>query len=316
VRHISLGQLLSLGKILLNDVKAHEIQIYATNPQVENFLVQQGYATRLNTTPGVDSLMIDQANTSVSKATSYINVSLRDNVTLDGKGGATHKLTVTFVNNIHNQNAYGFTTYRDYVRIYVPPQAKLQYANGFDTGRPVCWVAPPWNPKEQQPAKFSALPPCNTIGGFFQDRSLVCPPGFWGPGPRSFDAFGGDAKTDMPVDDTGYPTNYTSDVVGRAMFGGYVTVPNYCTATLTLTYYVPNVALPSSAVGQSGPAYTYIVERQAGTYLNVNVNVQPSNSVADEVNAPVHFKGTLSADLPFTIPRVGAQQGRGVGAGG
>jgi hypothetical protein len=305
VRHMSLGQLLSLGKLLLNDVKAHEIQVYVTNPQVESFLVQQGYATALNTTPGEDSLMMDQANTSVSKATSFIDVSLHDTVTLDSKGGATHKVTVTFVNNIHNQNAYGFTTYRDYVRIYVPPQAKLEDANGFDTGRPVCWVAPPWNPQEKQPPQFKALPPCSSIGGFFQDRSLVCPAGFWGPGPRSNDAFGGDGKTDMPVDDTGYPTNYASDVAGRAMFGGYVTVPNYCTATLTLTYFVPNMALPSSAVGATAPAYTYLVERQAGTYINANVNIQPASSVAGETNTPVHYKGTLSADVPVVVPRSG-----------
>ncbi|HEY7835001.1 MAG TPA: DUF4012 domain-containing protein, partial [Ktedonobacterales bacterium] len=181
VRHMSLNQLEQLGKILLNDVKDKEIQVYLTNPQYEGLLAGYGYASHLTTAPGQDSLMIDQANVSVSKATPYINVTMTDNVTLDAQGGATHHLLVTFVNQVGSHFVDGFTTYRDYVRIYVPQQAKLQTANGFDTGEPVCWIAPPWNAKEQKPARFAALSMCKTDVSFFPDGSLACPTGYWGP---------------------------------------------------------------------------------------------------------------------------------------
>lgn len=309
VRHMSLGQLQQLAKILLDDVKNKEIQIYLSNPQYEALLANYSYASHLTTTPGQDSLMIDQANVSVSKATPYINVTMTDNVTLDAKGGATHHLLVTFVNQVGSHFVDGFTTYRDYVRIYVPQQAKLQAANGFDTGKPVCWVAPPSNPKEQEPARFAGLPLCDTGPSFFADGSLSCPPGYWGPGPRSYDAFGGDGHTDMPVEDTGGPPNTTSDVAGRAMFGGYVVVPNLCTARLTLTWYVPNVALPSSAVARNAPGYTYIIERQLSTDIPTTITVQPNASITSMQNRPIHFQGVLNTDTILTIARVGTRIG-------
>jgi hypothetical protein len=310
VRSLSLGQLESIGKLLLQDMQSKEIQIYVTNPQIEAELNTYNYASHLDTQPGQDALMVDQANVSVSKNTPYIAMTMNDNITLDAHGGATHQFTMTFVNNVGNHYVDGFTTFRDYVRIYVPAQAQLRDANGFDTGNPVCWVAPPWHAGEGEPARFAALPACNTGSGFFPDGSLSCPPGAWGPGPRSFDSFGGDGHTDMPVEDTGSPPNLTSDVAGRAMFGGFVVVPNSCTSRLTLTWYVPNVALPSRAVPNGAPAYTLDLERQLSTYINVTIKVTPAASVTDMVNLPVNYHATLTGNQVFIIPRVSARLGR------
>jgi Protein of unknown function (DUF4012) len=300
VRQMSLSQLLSLAQIMLQDMKAHEIQVYVTNPQIEDLLLDHGYGSALDTTPGQDTLMIDQANVSVSKASAFVGVSVTDNVTLDGKGGATHNVAIT-IDNQPTGPYYGYTTYRDYVRVYVPSNAQLTYANGFDTGKPVCWVAPPWNPKEQVPQRFKSLPPCPKTH-FFPDGSLKCPAGDWGPGPRSSDAFGADGKTDYPVDDTGYPTSTTSDVNGRAMFGGYVTVPEHCTGVVTLKYYVPGVALPAPAAAKQAAAYTYVLEREAGTNIPFNVTVHPAQSVAGESTGTVTYKGTLDANQVVTVP--------------
>ena len=309
VRHMSLSQLRQLATILLDDVKDKEIQVYLSNPQYEGLLANYGYASHLTTAPGQDSLMIDQANVSVSKATPYINVTMSDNVVLDAKGGATHHLLITFVNQVDSHFVDGFTTYRDYVRIYVPQQATLLAANGFDTGQPVCWIAPPTHPDEQKPARFAALATCDTGSGFFPDGSLACPQGYWGPGPRSYDAFGGDGHTDMPVENTGWPPNVTSDVAGRAMFGGFVVVPNMCTARLTLTWHVPNVALPSAEVPKNVPGYTLVVERQLSTDIPITINVKPDASVTSMLNRPIQFKGTLDSDKLFTIPRVDTRFG-------
>ncbi|HEV7127558.1 MAG TPA: hypothetical protein VGN32_08955, partial [Ktedonobacterales bacterium] len=113
-----------------------------------------------------------------------------------------------------------------------------------------------------------------------------------------------------PVEDTGWPPNLTSDVAGRTMFGGFVVVPNSCTSRLTLTWYVPNVALPSRAVPNGTPAYTFDLERQLSTYISATIKVTPAASVADMVNEPVNFHGTLTGNQVFIIPRVSARLGR------
>lgn len=301
VRHMSVSQLMSLAQIMLTDMRAHEIQVYFTDPEVENLLLAHSYGSHLTTTTGQDSLMIDQANVSVSKASPYIQTTVQDNVALDTKGGAAHRLTIT-LKNIPKGPYYGFTTYRDYVRVYVPQGAHLQFANGFDTGVPVCWAPPPWHPNETVPDRFKSLSTCPG-SGLFPDGSLQCPAGGYGPGPRSYDTFGGDSKTDFPVDDTGDPTNTTSDLAGRAMYGGFVTIPVNCTSVITLNYYVPNVAAPSSAVPASAAAYSYVIERQAGTNITYNIHIQPSKSVAAETQSPVSFKSVLTTDATILVPR-------------
>ncbi|GAC1450206.1 MAG: hypothetical protein PVSMB4_08940 [Ktedonobacterales bacterium] len=307
VRSMSMSQLMSLAKVLLNDMTDHEIQVYVTNPQIEDLLIKYGYATHLTTLPGQDSLMIDQANVSVAKSAPFIKVAVHDDITLDAKGGATHQLTMTFANTVESHFVDGYTTYRDYVRIYVPEQARLLDGNGFDTGTPLCWAPPLWSPTAKQPDRFKGLPVCSPDP--YPDRTLVCPSGGYGPGPRSYDAFGGDSHTDMPLDYLGMPPNTTSDVAGRAMFGGYVVIPNYCSATLTLSWYVPNVALPARAVPADAPAYQLAVEHQVSTHIPFTIQVQPAKSVIGEVNTPAHFQQALDADALITIPRTASTTG-------
>ncbi len=62
---------------------------------------------------------------------------------------------------IQQAPTYGYTTYRDYVRIYVPPQARLQRADGFDSGQPYCWTPPSNAPTMTNP--FPTVPLCPPI---------------------------------------------------------------------------------------------------------------------------------------------------------
>jgi hypothetical protein len=304
VRQLPLSTLLSVVKGVLDDVRAHEIGIYLSDPAREQFLVNFGLAPQLNTSPTVDSLMLDQANVSIAKSSPNVDVHIDDNVTLNTSGGALHHATITFANTLNKVNPYSYiTTYRDYVRVYVPERAQLQYANGFDTGTPVCWVAPASDPTAGQPGRFSGLPPCPTTG-FFDDKSLACPAGHWGPGPEGSNIFGNDGTTYWPVEDTGYPPNTASDVPGRTMYGGYVVVPRQCTAMITLTYYVPGVALPTASIDAHAPAYTYIVERQAGAPVSLTVHVQPAGSVPLESPTAVQVNTPLTMDTTIVVPRL------------
>jgi hypothetical protein len=296
VKHLSPSLMLPLAKQLLSDLQAKDIQVYVNNSQVENLLTQLRATGGIDTTPGVDGYFLAQANTSVSKLTPYVQMTQTDNITLDDNGGATHHLVMTFYNDPTGP-IYGFSTYRDYVRIYVPPQAQLKSANGFDTGAPLCWAPGPGG--GAKPARFAAVPDCG--GNPFPSGALVCPRGQYGPGPMAYTVFGGDGKSDWVLDRVGGPTATATDVPNRAMWGGYVVVPRFCTATLTLNYYVPAVAAPSSAVPGAAAPYTMMIQRQGGTNYTVKVTIHPSPKMAASNLQTTSYSTTIADNTAFTL---------------
>jgi hypothetical protein len=67
------------------------------------------------------------------------------------------------------------------------------------------------------------------------------------------------------LDTVGPPTNTTSDLPNRAMYGGYVIIPQFCTATISLRYYVPNIVHPEALTktGANAAAITSASNRVA-----------------------------------------------------
>ncbi|MDE3230676.1 MAG: DUF4012 domain-containing protein, partial [Chloroflexota bacterium] len=245
VKSLPMSEMGPLAKQMLLDMRSKDLQVYVTNPAAEKWLGQLHADGTVNTTPGTDGFLLAQSNTSVSKATSFVKMTQRDDVSLDAKGGATHHLTLTFSANYTYNQVYGYLTYRDYLRIYVPPQAKLLSANGFDTGKPLCW-SPYYGYGSKEPAIFKGVPLCS--GNPYTQGELVCPSGSFAPGPQApnnptkENPVSSDGYTAWASDQLGLPPNTTSDLPNRAMYGGYVVVPDYCTATVTLSWYVPSVA--------------------------------------------------------------------------
>src|SRR6266496_3399114 len=84
-----------------------------------------------------DGLYVVQANISASKASQYVRTIMHDTVTLNADGGATHLMQLRLVYNQLGP-VYGYDTYHDYVRVYVPPTSKYLWGDGFDTGIPLC----------------------------------------------------------------------------------------------------------------------------------------------------------------------------------
>jgi len=245
VKSLPMSEMLPLAQRMLLDMRSKDLEVYVTNPKAEQLLTQLHADGSVNTTPGVDGYLLVQSNTSVSKATSFVKVTQQDNVTLDAQGGATHHLTLTFSANYTYNQVYGYLTYRDYLRIYVPQQAKLLGGDGWDSGQPMCWTPyPGYGTKE--PAIFKGIPLCDANP--YPQGELVCPSGGYGPGPQApnnptqANPIPSDGYTPWALDQLGAPPNTTSDLPGRAMYAGYVVVPDYCTATVTLSWYVPNVA--------------------------------------------------------------------------
>ncbi|HEX6818571.1 MAG TPA: DUF4012 domain-containing protein, partial [Ktedonobacterales bacterium] len=233
LKHLSTSEMLPLAKQALDDMKSKDLQIYLNNSQIENQLLSMHAAGAIDTQPNVDGYLMVQANVSYNKGTPCVQIAQHDDVTLDDKGGATHRWTATFYNNPYC-NPYSFyTTYRDYVRIYTPPQARLVRGTGFDTGLPLCWEPPPGNPGAGRAGQFASVPYCPYDP--YPDGELRCPAGYYGPG--SIAALGDNWGLDV----LGPPAQTLSDVAGRQMWGSWVVIPLTCTAKVTLRWYVPNM---------------------------------------------------------------------------
>jgi hypothetical protein len=282
VFQLPLSGLEAVAKQAFTDIQAHDISVYVTNPALENLLVSHQAAGAINTTPGQDSFFVVHTNWSAGKINVHVKVNQIDNVTLDDQGGATHHLTIT-VNDYYIQNTYGdFVTYWDYIRVYVPPASKLLQADGFNSASNVLCVMPHC-PADPYPA-----------------GQLVCPDGNYNPGPRTNTLLGQDR--DPPLYADGGPITSTSDVPGRAMWGGNVMVPMGCTATVTLSWYVPGVAAASAAaVSATNAPYSLLVQREGGTFYGLQVTLHPAPKVKAEGTKTVTYKVNSNTDYTFSF---------------
>jgi hypothetical protein len=274
VRHAPPDEILAIAHEALYDLKTKDIEIYVTDPRVEQLLIQYGYGAQMDRSTSHDGLYIVQANLNATKASQYVRTLIHDVVTLDASGGATHYLQLRLAYT-DTGPVYGYDTYRDYVRIYVPPNSKFLSGDGFDSGTPLCG---------------GPLPACDATVVYPHDE-LMCPPGQYQPGaasPTLSDENPGDWH---PLDSVGPPTNTVSDVPGRAMFGGWVVVPKNCTITVTLSWYVPPL---------NKGHYALLVQRQAGTYPELDVTILPPDPCSQLNLAGTHVDTLLSNDLLIT----------------
>jgi hypothetical protein len=267
VKRLPLSQLMLVVKQVWKDLGTKDLQLYVTNQQAEDLLVKRRAAGQMDTTAKVDGYAFVQANVSAAKSTPYVSVTQRDDITLDAKGGALHQLTITLRNDPRGP-IYGYPTYRDYVRIYVPPQARYVSGGGFDLLKPMCYATPPppedampvasFTPRSSPPeaAKppkpthtpkptptpppYPGLPQCPATPYATGERA--CPAQAYSPpNGAAFTVLAGGKATVPVLDALGAPPNRTSDLPGRAMWGGYVIIPVACAATIHLSWYVPGV---------------------------------------------------------------------------
>jgi len=280
VRHAPPDEILTIASQVLQDLKTKDLQIYVTNPQVEQLLMKLGDAAQVDRSPAHDGLYVVQANLSASKASQYVRTILHDTVTLNANGGATHVLQMRLVYDQLGP-VYGYDTYHDYVRVYVPPTSKYLWGDGFDTGIPLCGAY---------------LGRCRQRD-VYPKEELLCPAGLFESGAQAPSIADEDGASWHPLDTLGPPTNFTSDEPGRNMFGGWVIVPKNCTMTVTLSWYVP----PS---GQNTP-YALLVQRQAGTFPELDLTILPTPGNCGMLDTPgLHFDGVLGEDTSFALKKI------------
>lgn len=104
----------------------------------------------------------------------------------------------------------------------------------------------------------------------------------------------GKGFTNWAVDTLGAPTGLTSDLPGRAMWGGLTVTPKNCISTITLTWYVPNAV--KHGVGQ--PLYAVLVQKQGGYVPVVQINIDTSQLHGVK---PYSFNGGIYGDRIFSL---------------
>jgi hypothetical protein len=274
-------ELLSLAREMLYAMQTKDLQIYVTNNEVEQLLAKYGSTSQIDTSPDHDGLFIVQANVSVSKASQFVRTSVQDTVTLDASGGATHVMNMRLAYTMEGA-VYGWDYYRNYVRIYVPPNSQLLWGNGFDTNyRGYC-------------GSEAGFPSCQP--DVFGDGTLLCPPNVDAGAGVSIlgDPYG---LGSHPVDQVGPPPNTDSDMPGRAMYGGWINLPKNCTINVGLSWYVP----PSPA----NHPYSLMFQRQSSTFPDLDLTILPTPSNCSQFQtAGMHFSGVISGpDTLFTLPK-------------
>ncbi|HEY0752402.1 MAG TPA: DUF4012 domain-containing protein [Ktedonobacteraceae bacterium] len=285
VRSASTAQLLTIGHQMLADLKSKDLQIYFSELATENMLMQYGYASALDRSTTHDGFYVVQENLSASKASQYVQTIMHDNVTLDSKGGATHVLQVRLVYNQAGP-VYGYDTYYDYLRVYVPTSATLLSGDGFSSGTPLCGGA------------YGNCP----LNGPYPGGELACPAGQYQPGASPPTLVQPDGGTWLPLQTLSGPTNVVSDEPGRTMYGGWVIVPKNCTMNVTLAWYVPAL---------STQPYTLLVQRQAGTFPELDLSILPDAADCTQLKTTgLHYDSTLLKDNSFTLPSYRASQGK------
>ncbi|HKV57765.1 MAG TPA: DUF4012 domain-containing protein, partial [Ktedonobacteraceae bacterium] len=235
VRHLPVKTLLKVAQNAEKDIASRDLEIYFSNPQAEAWLVAHNYSGAMSTFSNGDGFMVVQSNISISKASSDVQTTEQDNIVLDPQGGATHNLTITLDYQGTKPIYSTYTTYADYIRVYAPANAVFEGGYGFDTGKALCTPTTPGSTPVPtkgtvKPPAPTGLPGCDQLAKSYSNSSLDCPDGNYSMGPRGWL---GNKFSNWAFDTMGAPTEMTSDLPGRAMWGGLTVTPKNCISTIT-----------------------------------------------------------------------------------
>ena len=166
---------------------------------------------------------------------------------------------------------------------YAPKGAQLQGGSGFDSGHAICKPPAP----KGTPTPGTVSTGCSQYDSSF-NGARYCPNGDYTLG------LNGGLNKPWTVDSLGPPTAQTSDLPGRAMWGGLTETPKNCTSTITVSWYVPHAV--HKVNGQ--PTYSILVQKQSGYSPTIELNIDAS-AVKGLKNFT--FKGDIVADKAFTL---------------
>jgi hypothetical protein len=304
-KQMTIPVLLNFGKVLLTDLKSRDLQIYFTNPVAEQWLTQNGDSGAMpQFTNGTDGFMVVQSNISISKAAQYVKSTFNDQVTLQSNGDAVHNLTIT-LNYQQTGPVYGFNSYADYLRLYVPANAQFQSAYGFNTGTTLC--TPGQSKTTTPPTKGTTITTTPTKGSSYTDAGLVVAAGcsqYYYSYPDSNDRYCAGGNYQLGIDGMqdkawpysllGRPSETSSDLPGYQMVGGMTLTPKNCVSTLTFSWVVPHAV--QNTAGQT--PYQMVVGHQAGwpDIAQVSINASALKGVKS-----LSYNQTIDVDTLISL---------------
>ena len=104
----------------------------------------------------------------------------------------------------------------------------------------------------------------------------------------------GKGFSNWAVEALGAPTALTSDLPGRAMWGGLTVTPKNCISTISLSWYVPNAV--KHVVGR--PLYSVLVQKQGGYVPAVQITIDTSQLNGVKLYS---FNGNIYGDRLFSL---------------
>ncbi|BCL81257.1 DUF4012 domain-containing protein [Ktedonobacteria bacterium brp13] len=258
--HLPVSKLLPLATQMLQATKTKDLQIYFDNSQLEGLIGKYGSEARMDHSNAYDGVFVVQSNDSGSKASQYVTTAIQDAVTVDAQGYATHNMQMT-LNYQQKGDVYGFDTYRDYVRVYVPLNSTLLSGNGFAQDQTHC-TDPNCQPNVYPDGSLMCTAPVVVGDATIYNDKLAYP--------------GGHLNT------IGGPTNTTTDEPGKGMFAGWVMIPKNCVMKVSLSWTVP-------PLGTNG--YQMLWQAQGG--MDTNLDLSISDAACSGSGSNLHYTGTL-----------------------
>ncbi len=131
VQQLPAGTVAKFLQLAVSSLHTKDIQLYFNSSNAENVLQLLHLDGKIQSPQG-DGLFVVDTNVAANKANGFIVNSVHDQVTIDKLGNAVHRTTITSSWTLAGQN-YGSTLYRDYMRLYVPPNSTLSQQGGWQS---------------------------------------------------------------------------------------------------------------------------------------------------------------------------------------
>lgn len=269
------SQLKAVVKAAQEALKAKDLQVYLADPRAELILRQLGLSSEVSTS-GSDGYFVVDANDGGNKANAYVTQKQTDYVTLLPNGGAIHRLQIAVTYDKGKRTIYAgdskLLDYSDFQRVYLPGDAQILGFAGYN------------------PSIFAPT----GCGGGFGTVITDCSPEHAIRGPVTVSDIAGRTMVGGPLLVLcGQSDSYIN---AEAEYNGCYYNPAPHTQTVYITWYTPQAYTAGS---DGGGTYSMLVERQAGSVVNLTVYV----STAQLGKAQVNPNGTtpdltISGDSP------------------
>ncbi len=119
-----------LAKLFYDSLKTKDIEVYLTNAPSQHLLSDLKVAAEVVAPATGDSVFEVEANIGANKDNAFLKYIMRDTITIDQSGAATHTLTWTYTwpndpATLNETFAAGVANYHSYSRVFTPPGASL-----------------------------------------------------------------------------------------------------------------------------------------------------------------------------------------------